>query len=110
MTTLLLVDSTVPVILLSSEMYDITYLGNPLASVSERGVQDTSTDSLPLRVIATLDRGEVGAKSDKENTKKSISNHRITQVFQSQQKFNFCNLHLIPVCNKHPLLTSFHCE
>ena len=47
-TTLLLVDSTVPVILPSSEMYDTTYLGNPLASDSERGVQDTSTDSLPL--------------------------------------------------------------
>ena len=67
MTTLLLVDSTVPVILPSSEMYDTTYLGNPLASVSERGVQDTSTDSLPLRVIATLDRGEAGAKFDREN-------------------------------------------
>ena len=62
MTTLLLVDSTVPVILPSSEMYDTTYLGNPLASISERGVQDTSTDPLPLRVITTLDNGEGGAE------------------------------------------------
>ena len=71
MTTLLSIDSTVPVILPSSEMYDTTYLGNPLASVSERGVQDTSTNPLPRRVIATLDRGELGATSDRIIKKRS---------------------------------------